>query len=125
MKNRGISNMKLLIILNRNPYDGSDVTRNALRLADFALEALDNVSIFLMNDAVDLSREGVSQGGYDTNLGVMLRDLISKGVPVKVCSTCLMRCGSGREKPLIGGAIEAKMPELVSLIKEANKVISF
>jgi len=48
--------MKLLIILNKNPYDGSDVTRNALRLADFALKASDSVSIFLMNDSVDLSK---------------------------------------------------------------------
>jgi len=117
--------MKLLIILNRNPYDGSDVTRNALRLADFTLKALDSVSIFLMSDAVDLAREGVSQGGYDTNLGNMLVELIAKGVPVKVCSTCLTRCGLAKGMPLIKGAIEAKMPELVSLTKEADKVISF
>jgi len=117
--------MKMLIILNGNPYDGSDVTRNALRLADFTLKAGDNVSIFLMNDAVDLAREGVSPGGYDTHLGNMLVDLIAKGVPVKACGSCLTRCGLAKTMPLVKGAIEAKMPELVSWIKEADRVISF
>jgi uncharacterized protein involved in oxidation of intracellular sulfur len=117
--------MKLLIILNRNPYDGSDVTRNALRLADFTLKAGEGVSIFLMNDGVDLAREGVSPGVYDTNLSNMLIELIAKGVSVKVCSTCLIRCGLAKGMPLMPGAAEAKIPELVSLIKEADKVLSF
>jgi len=117
--------MKLLIILNRNPYDGSDVTRNTLRLADFSLKALDSVFIFLMNDAVDLAKEGVLPCEYDTNLGNMLVELIAKGVSVRVCDTCLTRCGLAKGMPLMKGAIEAKMPELVSLIKEADKVISF
>ena len=117
--------MKLLIILNRNPYDGSDVVRNALRLADFTLKALDSVSIFLMSDAVDLAREGVSQRGYDTNLGNMLVELIAKGVPVKVSSTCLTRCGLAKGMPLIKGTIEVKLPELVNLIKEVDQVVSF
>jgi uncharacterized protein involved in oxidation of intracellular sulfur len=117
--------MKLLIVLNPNPYDGSDVTRNALRLADFTLQAGDSVNIFLMNDAVDLARQGVGPVSYDTNLGAMLTELIGKGVPVKVCGSCLERCGLAKDKPLIDGAHKAKMPELVAWIKEADKVISF
>ncbi len=117
--------MKLLLILNRNPYDGSDVTRNALRLADFTLKAGDRASIFLMNDAVDLARLGVSSGSYDTDLGAMLSELISQGVPVKVCGTCLERCGLAKDRPLINGASKAKMPELVAWIKEADRVVSF
>ena len=31
--------MKTLLIFNRNPYDGSDVTWNGLRLADQLLNA--------------------------------------------------------------------------------------
>lgn len=30
--------MKILIVLNREPYDGTDVSWNALRLADKLLE---------------------------------------------------------------------------------------
>lgn len=117
--------MKLLIILNRNPYDGSDVTRNALRLADFTLKAGDQAQIFLMNDAVDLAREGVSSGSYDTDLGMMLGELIVKGIPVKVCATCLTRCGLAKGQPLVKGAAEGKMPELVEWIRLADKVVSF
>jgi uncharacterized protein involved in oxidation of intracellular sulfur len=116
--------MKLLIILNRNPYDGSDVTRNALRLADFSLKALYSVSIFLMNDAVDLAKEGVLLCEYDTNLGNMPVELTDKDITVRVCDTCLTRFGLAKGMPLMKGAIEAKMPELVSLIKEADTVIS-
>jgi len=119
------ANVKLLIILNRNPYDGTDVTWNALRLADFTLQAGDSVRLFLMNDAVDLAREGIAPGAYDKDLGEMLRALIGKGVAVKVCGTCLTRCGVGKEKPLIAGAEKGKMPELVAWLKEADKVVSF
>ena len=117
--------MKLLVILNGNPYDGSDVTRNALRLTDFALKAGDNASIFLMNDSIDLAREGVGQGEYDTDLTAMLKDLIIKNVPVKVCGSCLSRCGLHRGQPLINGAVESKMPELVEWIRQADKIVSF
>jgi uncharacterized protein involved in oxidation of intracellular sulfur len=55
----------------------------------------------------------------------MLIELIAKGVSVKVCSTCLTRCGLAKGMPLMPGTIEAKMPELVNLIKEADKVLSF
>jgi len=117
--------MKLLIILNHQPYDGSDVTRNALRLVDFTLKAGDDAFIFLMNDAVDLAREGANPGGYDTDLGSMLVELMGKGVPVKLCGSCLARCGMYRGNPLLKGAVESSMPELVAWIKEADRVITF
>jgi len=117
--------VKLLIILNRNPYDGSDVARNALRLADFTLKAGDEVRIFLMNDAIDLAREGIPRGDYDTDLGAMLTEIIGKGIPVKVCGSCLSRCGLGKGKSLFPGVAESKMPELVAWIKESDRVVSF
>ena len=49
--------MKTLIVFNRNPYDGSDITWNGLRLADQLLNAGLEVKIFLMNDSVDLARD--------------------------------------------------------------------
>ncbi len=41
-----------LLVFNRNPYDGTDVTRNGLRLAGQLLNAGLEVNIFLMNDEV-------------------------------------------------------------------------
>ena len=78
-----------------------------------------------MNDSVDLAREVIAPQQYDFNLGEMLQALIDKGVPVKICGTCMVRCGVGKNKPVFKGAIEAKMPELAEWVKEADSVISF
>ena len=117
--------MKALLILNRNPYDGTDVTWNALRLGEKLLDRGMELRIFLMNDSVDLAREGIEPPSGYFNLTEMLTGLISKGVPVKVCGTCLVRCGIHKGKPLVKGAVEAKMPELAEWIEECDKVISF
>ena len=91
--------MQSLIILNRNPYDGTDITWNALRLVEQLRKVGVDVRLFLMNDSVDLAREGIASQQYDFNLGEMLQNLINQGFPVKVCSTCLVRCGVGKKSP--------------------------
>ncbi len=50
---------------------------------------------------------------------------MAKGVVVKVCKSCLTRCGIARNMPLVSGACESKMSDLAALIKAADKVISF
>ncbi|MDD4984624.1 MAG: DsrE family protein [Dehalococcoidales bacterium] len=117
--------MKTLLVLNRNPYDGTDVTWNALRLGEKLLDRGTELRIFLMNDSIDLAKEGVPHPEGYFNLTEILQGLMVKGVPVKVCGTCLVRCGIHKNKPLISGAIEAKMPELAEWIIESDKVISF
>ena len=117
--------MKVLMILNRNPYDGSDVTWNALRLGEKLLDRGIELRVFLMNDSVDLAREGTEPPAGYFNLTEMLASLIAKGVLVKVCSTCLVRCGINKGKPLVKNAIEAKMPELAEWIEECDRAISF
>ena len=117
--------MNALIIFNRNPYDGTDVTWNGLRLAEQLFNIGLEVNIFLMNDSVDLARDAAtpSEGYFD--LGKMLKELIAKSVSVKVCGTCKVRCGIHKGEPYFEGAQEAKMTELAQWIKEADKVISF
>jgi uncharacterized protein involved in oxidation of intracellular sulfur len=117
--------MKALLILNRNPYDGTDVTWNALRLADQLLNAGLEVNVFLMNDAVDLARDAARppEGYFD--LGEMLKGLIGRGVPVKVCGTCKVRCGIHKGEPYFDGAQEAKMTELAQWIKETDRIVTF
>ncbi len=117
--------MKTLLVFNRNPYDGMDVTWNALRLGEKLLETGSDLKIFLMNDSIDLAKEGVTPPEGYFNLTEILQGLIGRGVPVKVCGTCLVRCGIHKNKPLISGAIEAKMPELAEWIMESDKVVSF
>jgi len=47
----------VLLVFNRNPYDGTDITWNGLRLAEQLLSNGLEVNIFLMNDSVDLARD--------------------------------------------------------------------
>jgi len=116
--------MKILIIFNRNPYDGTDITWNGLRLADQLLNKDTELRIFLMNDSVDLARDVTkSPEGY-FDLGKMLKDLIVKGVPVKVCGTCRTRCGIHKGQPYFEGAQEAKMTDLAEWVKDSDKIIN-
>ena len=117
--------MQVLIIFNRNPHDGTDVTWNGLRLAEKLLDLKMQVKIFLMNDSVDMARDACKplEGYFD--LGKMLKDLIAKGIPVKVCGTCKVRCGIHKGKPYFEGAQEAKMTELAEWVKETDKIITF
>jgi len=117
--------MKTLIVLNRHPYDGTDVTWNALRLGEKLLEKGAELRIFLMNDSIDIAKEGVTPPEGYFNLTEMLQQLMGRGIPVKVCGTCLVRCGIHKNKPLISGAVEAKMPELAEWIIESDKIVSF
>lgn len=62
------------IVLNHQPYDGSDITWNALRLADTLHKNGEDVNIFLMNDAVDLARDkSMKPQSYDYDLVDMLK----------------------------------------------------
>ena len=117
--------MPVLLVFNRNPYDGTDVTWNGLRLAEQLLQAGSQVNVFLMNDSVDLARDVTKppEGYFD--LGQMLKALIGKGVPVKVCGTCKARCGIHKNQPYFEGANKATMPELAGWIVECDKVLTF
>ena len=114
-----------LLVFNKNPYDGTDITWNGLRLAEQLLNVGLDVKMFLMNDSVDLARDitGPPVGYFD--LVQMLKELIAKDVPVKVCGNCNVRCGIHKGEPYFEGVQEAKMTELAQWVKEADKVISF
>lgn len=118
--------MKILIILNREPYDQTDVTWNALRLAGKLTELKQEMRIFLMNDSVDLAREVCKPPeNYDQDLSQMLKDLIKKGVSVKVCGTCMTRCGIYKNHPYFEGAQTSTMSDLAEWIIESNQVMTF
>jgi|GEM_PF-1758545 len=84
----------VLLVFNRNPYDGTDVTWNGLRLAEQLLHLGMGVNIFLMNDSVDLARDAAKPAEGYFDLGQMLKDFIAKNVPVKVCGTPA-KCDAG------------------------------
>ncbi len=118
--------MKILILFNRPPYDGTDVTWNGLRLAGKLLEGGQTVRLFLMNDAVDMARDACKPpDGYDQDLSQMLRQLIAQGVPVKVCGTCMTRCGIHKNAPYFEGAESATMTALAEWVVDSEKTIAF
>ncbi|MDP3462718.1 MAG: DsrE family protein [Bacteroidales bacterium] len=118
--------MKVLIIFNREPYDNTDVTWNGLRLAETLRKTGQEVRIFLMNDSVDMDREACkAPEAYDQDLSQMLKDLISKGVQVKVCGTCMSRCGIYKNHPYFEGAMKSTMGELSEWVVDSDKVLTF
>ena len=118
--------MKVLIIFNREPYDNTDVTWNGLRLAETLRKNDQEVRIFLMNDAVDMARDACKPPvAYDQDLSQMLKDLIAKDVPVKVCGTCMARCGIYKNHPYFEGAEKSTMGELANWVVDSDRILTF
>lgn len=116
----------ILIIFNREPYDNTDVTWNGLRLALTLAKNNQGVRIFLMNDSVDMARnECKPPEGYDQDLSLLLKDLIAQGVPVRVCGTCMSRCGIYKNRPYFEGAEKSTMTELAEWVADSDKVLTF
>lgn len=118
--------MKVLIIFNREPYDNTDVTWNGLRLAETLRKKGQEVRIFLMNDSVDMARDVCKMPeGYDQDLSLILRDLIANDVVVKVCGTCMSRCGIYKNHPYFDGAEQSTMAALAEWVMDSDKVLTF
>ncbi len=118
--------MSILIILNREPYDNTDVTWNALRLAGTLTDQGQRVRLFLMNDSVDLARDVCKPPEhYDQDLSQMLKDLIARGVLVQVCGTCMARCGIYKNHPYFEGAESSTMAALAEWVADSEKVLTF
>ena len=117
--------MATLLILNQQPYDGTDVTWNALRLARQLNDDGVEVRIFLMNDSVDLARDGITPPEGIEDMVTMTKDLIAKGVPVKVCGTCQQRCGVLKGQGYYEGAQFSTMAECSQWVQSSEKVLTF
>ncbi|MDD2229463.1 MAG: DsrE family protein [Candidatus Cloacimonetes bacterium] len=118
--------MKVLIIFNREPYDNTDISWNGLRLANTLCKNGNELRIFLMNDAVDMARDVCKPPeGYDQDLSEMLKELIAQGVTVKVCGTCMARCGIHKNHPYFAGASKSTMAELADWVVDSDKVLTF
>ena len=118
--------MKILIIFNRKPYDMTDVSWNGLRLAETLLKNGHEVRIFLMNDAVDMARDVCKKpDNYDQDLVEMLKDLVKNGAAVRVCGTCMARCGIHANHPYFKGTEHSTMQALSEWVVDSDKVITF
>lgn len=118
--------MKHLFILNKQPYDGTDVTWNALRLAKTLYEKGEVVKIFLMNDAVDLARDMTKKPEmYDYDLVEIIKNLYNNGIGLSVCGTCVTRCGINKNQPYFNDEIKGTMSQLAEWVIESDNVLTF
>ncbi len=115
-----------LFILNNQPYDGSDKTYNALRLAKNLKDKKEKLKIFLMSDAVNLARDATKKPDfYEYDLVQMLKELYENGVELKVCGTCMARCGLNKNEPYFNDEIKGTMDILGNWTILASKVLIF
>lgn len=116
----------ITIILNRQPYDGTDINWNALRLAKTLHENKQKVNIFLMNDAVDMARDKLLRPeDYEHNLVIMLKELYKDGISVQVCGSCNSRCGLYKNEPYFNKNISSTMQVLSDWVVQSKQVLSF
>ena len=116
----------ITLILNHEPYDGSDITYNALRLAKSLHKSGEEVNIFLMNDAVDLARSiCVKPEMYDFDLHDILKKMYERGVSVRACGTCNARCGVYKNTPYFSEEISSTMDQLTTWVIESKQVLTF
>ncbi|MEW5831468.1 MAG: DsrE family protein [Campylobacterota bacterium] len=115
-----------IIILNHQPYDGSDVTWNALRLAKTLHKSGEKVNLFLMNDAVDLARDIIQKPeSYDHDLVETVKKLHAEGVAVQACGTCNARCGLFKNAPYFDESVSSTMQILADWVIQSDKVLTF
>ena len=114
--------MSTLIILNEAPY-GSERSYNGLRLAKALSNADDQVTLFLLADAVTCAKTGqsVPQGFY--NIELMIKSVIRTG-KVLMCGSCMDARGLKKEE-LIEGTSRSTMAELASITLSTDKVLVF
>ena len=118
--------MSTLMIFNHQPYDGTDVAWNALRLAKTLKTKGEQVTIFLMNDSVDLARNStIKPDLYEYDLVLLLKDLYNNGAELFVCGTCQARCGINKNEAYFNDKIKSTMDKLASLVLSSNKVLTF
>jgi uncharacterized protein involved in oxidation of intracellular sulfur len=115
--------MSWTIIVNDPPY-GNEKLWNAFRLASTTRSEGVDVRLFLMGDSVTSAKTGqkTPEGFY--NMEKMLATMLSKGVEVMVCGTCI----NARDldiPELVEGVERGSMKALVGWIRDSDEVISF
>lgn len=116
--------MKILLILSHKAYDGSDVIWNASQLADTLIGQGKGVRIFIMNDAVDAARKQPKPEKAEFDLGQKLLDLETKGAEIRLCTTCINRCGI-KKGDVLSPSWPATMNDLASWVSESDRTVTF
>jgi len=114
--------MNILIILNDPPY-GTERSYNGLRLAKSLVADDNQVTVFLMADAVSCAKRGqnVPQGFY--NLELMVKSVVRRG-KVLLCGTCMDARGL-TDGDIVDGGKRSTMPKLAECTLASDRVLVF
>ncbi len=115
--------MKILLLFGKKPYDGTDACWNGLRLAETLVEKGNEVWIFLLNEGIDLARSAAVPKGAEFDLAKMLQEVADGGAKVKLCKTCITRCGIGGGD-FIRKAEVSTMSDLADWVMQADRIIT-
>ncbi|PWG63333.1 DsrE/DsrF/TusD sulfur relay family protein [Sediminicurvatus halobius] len=114
--------MSSLIIINDPPY-GTERLYNGLRLAHALIKRGEDVTVFLMGDAVVGAKQGqkTPEGFY--NAERMVHRVTAKG-RVLLCGTCMDARGM-TDKETVKGAERSTMDALAEATVQADQVLVF
>ena len=117
--------MKTLMILNDPPY-GTERTYNGLRLALSLLQKPEgqDLTVFLMADAVPSAKSGQKTPNGYYNVERMLKGVLTKKGHVLLCGACMDARGL-RDEEVLEGCRRSSMEELAQATVSADKVLVF
>lgn len=114
--------MKTVIIINDPPY-GTERLYNGFRLAHALIARENQVTVFLLGDAVVAAKTGQKTPDGYYNSERMARRVTSKG-KVLLCGTCIDARGIA-DNEIIDGVERSSMDALAGEIEGADKVLIF
>lgn len=114
------------VILQNAPY-GDERIWNAFRLARALISAAIKmkVNIFLTGDAVTTAKRGQKPPEGYYNLENMLKELITQGVEVIACKTCVAARGLTQSDVIEGVQVGTTVGNLAKWVKESNKILTY
>lgn len=114
--------MHFLLIINDPPY-GTERLYNGLRLANTLLKQEQQVTVFLLGDAVAGAKAGQKTPDGYYNIERLLHGVGGRG-RLLLCGTCLDARGL-QSTELVPGSVRSTMDELAQETATADKVLVF
>lgn len=114
--------MSTLIIINDPPY-GTERLYNGLRLAHSLIKQEQEVTVFLLGDAVIGAKKGQQTPDGFYNAERMAKRVVSKG-QLLLCGTCMDARGITEEE-IVDGAQRSTMDALAEATTHSDQVLAF
>ena len=101
------------------PYQ-SESAETTIELAKAAIDKGIEVKVFCYMDAVNCVKVGQRKVPGVTNIEEQFKELIAKGVDVRLCTLCMLVRGT---RVFIEGAKKAGTPDIADMVEESDKFL--